>query len=103
MDLNIAGIRLDVTEDGYLTDVSQWNKEIAIEIAKQEGIEELTDKHWEVITWLQQQVKNDVSLSIRSIKKSGVIDIKGFYALFPGGPLKVSTKIAGVPKPKSCI
>ena len=102
MDLNIAGIRLDVTEDGYLTDLSQWNKEIAIEIAKQNGIE-LTDKHWEVISWIQDQVKNDVALSIRGIKKSGVIDIKEFYELFPGGPLKISTKIAGVPKPKSCI
>ena len=102
MDMNIAGIRLDVTEDGYLTDLSQWNKEIAVEIAKKEGIE-LTDKHWEVISWIQEQVKNDVALSVRGIKKSGVIDIKQFYALFPGGPLKVSTKIAGVPKPKSCI
>lgn len=102
MDLNIAGIRLDVTEDGYLTDLSQWNKEIAVEIAKQNGIE-LTDKHWEVIYWIQDQVKNDVALSIRGIKKSGVIDIKEFYELFPGGPLKISTKIAGVPKPKSCI
>jgi tRNA 2-thiouridine synthesizing protein E len=96
-------MQIDLTEDGYLTDLSQWNKEIAIEIAKKEGIEELTDKHWEVINWLQEQVKNEVALSIRSIKKSGVIDVKGFYALFPGGPLKVSTKIAGVPKPKSCI
>ena len=103
MDLNIAGIRLDVTEEGYLTDVSQWTKEIAVEIAKQEGIEELTEKHWEVIYWIQEQVKNDVALSIRGVKKSGVVNIKEFYALFPGGPLKVSTKIAGVPKPKSCI
>lgn len=102
MDLNIAGIRVDVTEEGYLTDVSQWNKEIAIEIAKNENIE-LTDKHWEVLNWIQEQVKNDAALSIRGIKKSGVINIKEFYDLFPGGPLKVSTKIAGVPKPKSCI
>lgn len=102
MDLNIAGIRLDVTEEGYLTDVSQWNKDIAVEIAKEHGIE-LTDKHWEIIHWIQEQVKNDVALSIRGIKKSGVINIKEFYELFPGGPLKVSTKIAGVPKPKSCI
>jgi len=102
MDLNIAGIKLDVTEDGYLTDVSQWNEEIAIEIAKNEGIE-LTDRHWEVIKWIQEQVKKEVALSIRGIKKSGVLNIKEFYALFPGGPLKISTKIAGVPKPKSCI
>ncbi len=102
MDLNIAGIKLDVTEDGYLTDVSQWNEEIAIEIAKKEGIE-LTDRHWEVLTWIQEQVKKEVALSVRGIKKSGVLNIKEFYALFPGGPLKISTKIAGVPKPKSCI
>jgi len=102
MDLNIAGIRLDVTEDRYLTDLSQWNKEIAVEIAKENNIE-LTDKHWQVISWIQEQVKNDVALSVRGIKKSGVIDIKEFYELFPGGPLKISTKIAGVPKPKSCI
>ena len=91
-----------MTEDGYLKDSSQWNEDIAIEIAKKEGIE-LTDKHWEVLKWIQEQVKNEVALSIRGIKKSGVINIKEFYALFPGGPLKVSTKIAGVPKPKSCI
>ncbi len=102
MDSNIAGIRVDVTEDGYLSDLSQWNKEIAIEIAKENNIE-LTDKHWEVLNWIQEQVKNEVALSIRSIKKSGIIDIKEFYDLFPGGPLKISTKIAGVPKPKSCI
>lgn len=102
MDSNIAGIRVDVTQEGYLTDVSQWSKEIAIEIAKDHDIA-LTDKHWEVISWIQDQVKNDVALSIRGVKKSGVINIKEFYDLFPGGPLKVSTKIAGVPKPKSCI
>jgi tRNA 2-thiouridine synthesizing protein E len=102
MDLNLAGIRLDVTEDGYLSDLSQWNKEIAIELAKKEGIE-LTDKHWEVIDYIQEKYKNDEALSIRGIKKSGVINIKEFYDLFPGGPLKISTLIAGIPKPKSCI
>ena len=102
MEANIAGVNLNLTEEGYLNDFSQWNKDVAKEIAKQEGIE-LTDKHWEVINWIQEQVKNDVPLSVRGVKKSGVIDIKQFYDLFPGGPLKVSTKIAGVPKPKSCI
>ena len=102
MESNIAGVILDVTEDGYLNDLSQWNKEIAIEIAKEEGIE-LQDKHWEVIAWIQEQVKKEVTLSVRGIKKSGVVDIKEFYTLFPGGPLKKATRIAGVPKPKSCI
>jgi tRNA 2-thiouridine synthesizing protein E len=102
METVLAGIKVIVSEDGYLEDFSQWNKEIGLEIAKAEGIE-MTDTHWGVITWLQEQVKAGASLSIRSIKKSGVVDIKGFYKLFPGGPLKISTKIAGVQKPKSCI
>lgn len=102
MEAVLAGIKVIVTDDGYLTDFSNWNKEIGTEVAKNEGIE-MTDRHWVVITWLQEQVKAEKSLSVRGIKKSGVVDIKEFYALFPGGPLKISTKIAGVPKPKSCI
>lgn len=102
MEVNVAGVNLNVNEEGYLNDFSQWNKDVAVEIAKKEGIE-LTPKHWEVIAWIQEQVKNGVALSVRGVKNSGVIDIKQFYDLFPGGPLKVSTKIAGVPKPKSCI
>jgi len=102
MEAVLAGNKINLTEDGYLVDLSQWTKEIGTEIAKQEGIE-MTDRHWEVIKWIQEQVKADNALSVRGIKKSGVLDIKEFYALFPGGPLKLSTKIAGVPKPKSCI
>ncbi len=102
MEAVLAGIKVIVTEDGYLEDVTQWNKEIGTEIAKNESVE-MTNRHWEVITWIQEQVKAEKALSVRSVKKSGVVDIKEFYSLFPGGPLKISTKIAGVPKPKSCI
>ena len=71
-------------------------------LAKEEEIE-LTDKHFEVLYYLQDQHKKEVALSIRSIGKSGVVDIKQFYELFPKGPLKISSKMAGIPKPKSCI
>ncbi len=94
--------KIKVNEEGYLLDFSQWNKSVGEEIAIKEGIT-MTDRHWEVIKWLQDKVQADEALSIRGIKTSGVLDIKEFYALFPGGPLKISTKIAGVPKPKSCI
>lgn len=102
METLIAGSNVKVNEEGYLLDFSQWNREVGEQIAQAEGIV-MTPRHWEVIAWLQEQVKADKALSIRGIKKSGVLDIKEFYALFPNGPLKISTKIAGVPKPKSCI
>ena len=98
----IAQTEIDVNEEGYLLDFSQWNKEVGTALAAEQGIE-LTDKHWEVIDYIHEKYRNEDPLSVRGIKKSGVIDIKEFYSLFPGGPLKVSTLIAGIPKPKSCI
>ena len=89
-------------EQGYLTDLNQWTKDVGLEIAKEEGIE-MTDKHWEVIDFLQDQCRKQVALSIRKIGKSGVVSIKEFYQLFPKGPLKISSRIAGIPKPVSCI
>ena len=102
MEKVLAQAKLNVTEEGYLTDFSQWTNEIGFELAKEQGIT-MTDEHWKVIDYLQEQYKNNEPLSIRGIKKSGVINIKDFYALFPGGPLKKATLIAGIPKPKSCI
>ncbi len=93
---------IQINEGGYLTDFTQWTREIGEEIAKEQEIE-MTDKHWEVIDYIHDKYKKEEALSIRGIKKSGVINIKEFYQLFPGGPLKKSTLIAGIPKPKSCI
>jgi len=98
----LAGKTVTVTDEGYLTDPSQWVKEMAAEIAIEEGIT-LTDKHFAVIEYLRDRVMKGEALTIRSIGKSGVVDTKGFYELFPGAPLKKATKIAGVSKPVSCV
>jgi dissimilatory sulfite reductase related protein len=97
-----AGVTVDVNEEGYFTDPSQWKKEIAVEIAREEGIV-LTDQHFSIMEFLRNRFNGGDALSIRSINHSGVIDVKTFYQLFPGAPLKKATKIAGIPKPVSCI
>ena len=97
-----ANKEVEVNEEGYLQSFTQWTKEVGNEIAKEHNVS-MTDKHWQVIDYIQDRYKNEDPLSIRGIKKSGVIDIKEFYNLFPGGPLKLATMIAGIPKPKSCI
>lgn len=102
MKKTIANKEVEVNEEGYLTDFSQWDKEVGKGIAKENELE-MTDKHWEVVAFLQDKHHKEEALSIRGIKNSGVINVKEFYSLFPGGPLKISTKIAGIPKPKSCI
>ena len=97
-----AGVILEVTEEGYLIEKNQWTKEIAIAIAQEENII-LNDNHFAVIEFLRDKVAKGESLTIRSIGKSGIVDIKGFYTLFPGAPLKLATRIGGLSKPVSCV
>lgn len=102
MEKLIAGKSITVNEEGYLTDFSQWDTTVGETLAAEAEIT-LTPRHWEVIKYLQDEHKNQVALSIRRIGKSGLVDIKEFYQLFPVAPLKTATKIAGIPKPASCI
>jgi len=102
MKRQIGTSTIEVNEEGFMTQFSEWNKNIGDELAKEAGIN-LTPRHWEVLDYIQDEYKKEVALSIRKIGKSGVVDIKEFYELFPKAPLKTATKIAGVPKPASCI
>jgi dissimilatory sulfite reductase related protein len=102
MNKQIANATIDVNEEGFMTNFSQWNKDIGEELAKESKIS-LSPRHWQIIDYIQDEYKKEVPLSIRKIGKSGVVDIKEFYELFPKAPLKTATKIAGVPKPASCI
>ncbi len=102
MEKVIAGKTVSVNEEGYLTDFNQWEKKVGEALAEEADLV-LTDRHWEVLNYLQQEHKNQVALSIRRVGKSGIVDIKEFYQLFPIAPLKTATKIAGILKPASCI
>jgi TusE/DsrC/DsvC family sulfur relay protein len=103
MNKEIAGTAVDVNEEGYLTDMSQWSESIAAAIAAEEGIGPLTDAHMKVIRYLRAQQAAGAALTIRSMARSGVVTTKELYDLFPGGPLKKSSRIAGIPKPVGCI
>ncbi len=99
----IAGKTINVTEEGYLTDQSQWTKEVAQAIAVEEGIT-LTDAHWKVIDFLKKDFAATGTLaSMRRINKTGGIPTKDLYELFPDGPLKKAARISGLPKPTSCV
>ncbi|HET9486773.1 MAG TPA: TusE/DsrC/DsvC family sulfur relay protein [Chryseosolibacter sp.] len=93
---------LATNEEGYLKDYKDWTEQWASEVAGSHGIV-LTEKHWAVLRWLRQKQEEGVPLTIRKVANSGLVDIKQLYQLFPGGPLKISSKIAGIPKPVSCI
>jgi tRNA 2-thiouridine synthesizing protein E len=104
MEKVIAGYSVDVTEEGYLTNKAQWNKEIAGAIAKEFGIDELTVGHWKVIEFLQKDFAETEKMpTIRRVKNAGGIATKELYGLFPEGPILKAAKIAGLSKPVSCV
>jgi TusE/DsrC/DsvC family sulfur relay protein len=72
MEKTIGNKTVNVNDDGYLLDLNEWNKDVATEIAQEEGIT-LGEDHWKVIEYLQNQYKKDVPLTIRNVGKSGVV------------------------------
>ena len=102
--IELVGKKLELDEDSHLKNLNDWDKEVAKEFAKLEGIEELNERHWIVIEFMRKEFleKGDAP-SIRKLTKESGVDTKELYALFPKGPAKKAAKIAGLPKPKGCI
>ena len=102
--VELVGRKLELDADGHLKNLNDWDKEVAKEFAKLEGIGELNDRHWIVIEFMRKefQAKGDAP-SIRKLTKESGVETKELYALFPKGPAKKAAKIAGLPKPKGCI
>ena len=95
---------LDVDVEGFLQKPEQWNEEIAAEIARENGIAELTERHWKVVRYMRTRfLDTGAAPSIRSLGKESGVEIKELYKLFPKGPAELAAKIGGIPKPKGCI
>lgn len=110
MAYECKGATIETDEEGYITDVSRWSPGLAELIAQEENIE-MGDDHWAVVNFLrhyyeQYQIDPAMRVLTTAIKKALGSD-KGtsryLYQLFPNGPGKQACKIAGLPKPTSCI
>lgn len=100
----INGQKIEFDDEGYMVDRTVWNREIAAILAKEEGIEELTDRHYAVIEFMRKEVEErGVAPSIRRLNKLNVVPTKELYQLFPGGPAKKAARIAGLQKPQGCV
>ena len=99
-----AGIDVPVDAEGFLTDPTCWTEAMAQDIAAHEGIEQLTDRHWQVIRFMRTEyAAKGTAPNVRALAKLSGVSIKELYQLFPKGPAKLAAKIAGVPKPHGCI
>lgn len=110
MTLSLNGIEIATDKHGYLSDHNDWSDQLAEIIAEQEAIE-LEEPHWEVVRFVREfYLEFNTSPAMRALVKAMAKRFgpdKGnsryLYKLFPKGPAKQATKIAGLPKPVKCI
>jgi tRNA 2-thiouridine synthesizing protein E len=95
---------VNINDEGFLLDSSQWTPEVAESIAGEVGINSLTERHWAVINYCREDAaKQGQPPGLRRISKNSGVSMKELYQLFPKGPGKLAARIAGLPKPKSCV
>ncbi|PKG77759.1 sulfurtransferase TusE [Shewanella sp. Actino-trap-3] len=104
------GQQIETDHQGYLNNVNDWQESMAVVIAATENIE-LTEQHWEVIRfvrdfYLEYKTSPAIRILVKAIGQRLGADkgnSKYLYTLFPIGPAKQATKIAGLPKPAKCL
>ena len=100
----ICGKTVQVNEEGFLTNPSEWDKEIAQELAKEEGVGDLTPAHWKVIEFCRQDAAaTGKSPTLRRITSAAGVSTKELFTLFPKGPAKKVARISGLGKPEGCV
>lgn len=108
--LELAGKQIETDAQGYLLHLDDWSEALAEQIAAAEGIT-LSDAHWEVVLFVRafyQEYKTSPAIRalVKAMEQKCGIE-KGssryLFRLFPKGPAKQATKIAGLPKPAKCL
>ena len=102
--MTIANIDVELNEEGFFVDPDQWTEDMVPDLARREGIEPVTDTHWQVIRFMRSEyLAKGTGPTVRVLGKTSGVTIKELYQLFPKGPAKLAAKIACIPKPRGCI
>lgn len=100
----IAGKTIDFDTEGFMTDPTSWDKSVAVALAKEIGLGELNEQHWQVIHFSRNDFElNGEPPGLRRITKVGGVPTKQLYTLFPKGPAKKIAFVSGLKKPTGCI
>jgi tRNA 2-thiouridine synthesizing protein E len=100
----IAATDVELDGEGFFVHPEQWSEVMAPELARREGIEPLTDAHWQVIRFMRKEYfDKGTGPTVRVLGKTSGVSVKELYQLFPKGPAKIAARIAGIPKPRGCI
>ncbi len=97
-------LNLEVDDDGFIQESERWNEEVALALASTDGVAELTDAHWKIISYIRSYYQQfQIAPMVRKLCKETGFSLREIYDLFPSGPAKGACKVAGLPKPTGCV
>jgi dissimilatory sulfite reductase related protein len=100
----LASTEVELDDEGFFVHPEQWTEAMAPELASKEGIDSLTDGHWQVLQFVRKEYfEKGTGPTVRALGKTSGVSVKELYGLFPKGPAKIAARIAGIPKPRGCI
>lgn len=104
-NIEVAGKKIELNEEGFMANPKEWNEEIAKTLGKvEEGLDVLTEDHWAVINYIRgYYLEKELAPMVRKICKNTGLKLKYIFELFPSGPAKGACKLAGLPKPDGCV
>jgi dissimilatory sulfite reductase related protein len=95
---------IDFDKDGFMLDPNIWDEKVAAAIATEEGVEQMSDKHWGIVKFIRAYWKeHDLAPPVRLICKEVGVSVRDIYKLFTSGPARGACRIAGLPKPDGCV
>lgn len=99
----LGGRQIHVNEEGFLTDPTEWDDELAAVLAQQIGLE-LTDEHRAVLAFLRDDfAQRGETATLRRASAGSGVSVKDLFRLFPQKPAKKMAYVAGLPKPVGCV
>lgn len=99
---NIPGVDFD--NEGFMTDPSQWSRDVATQMASAFGLPELSEDHWKLFEYARSQFESTgKSPNIRALTLGSGISTKQIYQMFPLAPGIYTARLSGLPKPAGCI
>ena len=103
-EIQVGNETFPLDGNGFLKEPQNWNTEVAQAIARDEGIEQLTEQHWSVVNFIRTYWKeHDLAPAVRLLCQNSSISVRDMYKLFRSGPAKGACRIAGLPKPDGCV
>lgn len=100
----MAGREIQIDAEGFMTDPSEWTEDLAEILAKNIGIDTLTDGHWKVLRFLREDFETEgETAGLRRISTEIGVSTKELFQLFPKKPGKKMAYVSGLPQPKGCI